>query len=86
MDRVRRDEADVRPVFIDEYLDRHPAAGEVRVRTGAWNTGWHDGTDFLWGAWVPRCHADLDGARNARWPAAAPEPGVTHIIPRVSAA
>ena len=24
----------------------HGAHGEVRVRTAAWNTGWHDGRDF----------------------------------------
>ncbi len=36
----------IRPSFIDEYLDRHGAAGEVTVRTGAWNTGWHHGRDF----------------------------------------
>jgi alpha-amylase/alpha-mannosidase (GH57 family) len=36
----------IRPTFIADYLDRHGAAGEVRVRTGAWNTGWHHGRDF----------------------------------------
>jgi hypothetical protein len=38
--------AGIRPVFVDDYLDRHGAAGEVRVRTGAWNTGWHHGDGF----------------------------------------
>jgi alpha-amylase/alpha-mannosidase (GH57 family) len=37
----------IRPVFITDYLDRHGVAGEVRVRTGAWNTGWHHGRDFM---------------------------------------
>jgi alpha-amylase/alpha-mannosidase (GH57 family) len=37
----------VRPTFIDDYIDRHGVGGEVRVRTGAWNTGWHDGRDFV---------------------------------------
>lgn len=32
--------------FIDDYLDRHSACGEVKVRPGAWNTGWHDGSGF----------------------------------------
>src|SRR6266542_1827548 len=33
--------AGIRPAFIHDYLDRHGAHGEVTVRTGAWNTGWH---------------------------------------------
>ena len=36
----------IRPCFIDDYLDRHGASGEVRARPGAWNTGWHDGSGF----------------------------------------
>jgi alpha-amylase/alpha-mannosidase (GH57 family) len=36
----------VSPAFIGDYLNVHGAQGEVRVRTGAWNTGWHDGRDF----------------------------------------
>lgn len=36
----------IRPVFIDEYLDQHGVLGEVRVREGAWNTGWHNGLNF----------------------------------------
>ncbi|MBT8225354.1 MAG: glycoside hydrolase family 57 [Dactylosporangium sp.] len=36
----------IRPTFIDEYLDTHGASGEVTVRTGAWNTGWHSGQGF----------------------------------------
>jgi hypothetical protein len=47
LDWVRRGETEVRPTFIDEYLDKHGAHGEVRVRTGAWNTGWHHGVGFL---------------------------------------
>lgn len=37
----------VQPVFIDDYLDRYGAHGEVRVGTGAWNTGWHHGHGFM---------------------------------------
>lgn len=37
----------IRPVFIDDYLDRHGAYGEVHVETGAWNTGWHSGHGFV---------------------------------------
>jgi 4-alpha-glucanotransferase len=43
---VRRGETEVRPIFIDEYLKQHGAYGEVRVNTGAWNTGWHHGGGF----------------------------------------
>lgn len=37
----------IRPVFIKDYLARHEPWGEVKVKTGAWNTGWHHGRDFL---------------------------------------
>ncbi len=47
LDRVRaHDSGGVRPVFIHEHLAAHGVHGEVRVRPGAWNTGWHDGTGF----------------------------------------
>jgi hypothetical protein len=46
LQRVRRGETEVRPVFIEDYLQEHGAAGEVRVHTGAWNTGWHSGAGF----------------------------------------
>ena len=49
--RVRDDESGgIRPCFIDDYLDRHGAHGEVIVRPGAWNTGWHHGAGFT--QWV----------------------------------
>lgn len=38
---------DIRPAFIDDYLDHYGAHGEVQVDTGAWNTGWHHGHGFL---------------------------------------
>lgn len=37
----------IRPVFIDDYLNLFGTFGEVRLRTGAWNTGWHDGNEFV---------------------------------------
>ncbi len=47
LDRVRAgDSGRIRPVFIHEHLAVHPPFGEVRIRPGAWNTGWHDGTGF----------------------------------------
>jgi alpha-amylase/alpha-mannosidase (GH57 family) len=46
LEEARKD-ALVRPVFIKDYLDKHGAHGEVKVKSGAWNTGWHHGRDFL---------------------------------------
>lgn len=47
LDQVRRGETEIQPTFIDDYLDRFGAHGVVKVRTGAWNTGWHHGDGFL---------------------------------------
>ena len=47
LDWVRRGETEVEPIFIHDYLDRYGAQGEVTVRSGAWNTGWHHGVDFI---------------------------------------
>jgi hypothetical protein len=47
LERVRQGETEIRPVFIEDYLEQHGAHGEVRVRTGAWNTGSHHGLGFL---------------------------------------
>jgi hypothetical protein len=47
LDRVRRGETDIVPTFIDDYLDQFGGHGEVKVRAGAWNTGWHHGAGFL---------------------------------------
>ena len=47
MQRARaRQSGGIYPSFIDDYLDLNGADGEVTVRTGAWNTGWHHGTGF----------------------------------------
>jgi alpha-amylase/alpha-mannosidase (GH57 family) len=46
LNRLRSGEAQVAPTFIGDYLNVHGVHGEVRVRTGAWNTGWHHGRDF----------------------------------------
>jgi alpha-amylase/alpha-mannosidase (GH57 family) len=46
LDESRKDGL-IRPIFIKDYLDRFGAHGEVTVKTGAWNTGWHHGRDFL---------------------------------------
>jgi alpha-amylase/alpha-mannosidase (GH57 family) len=46
LERFRLGQAPVAPTFISDYLNVHGTHGEVRVRTGAWNTGWHHGRDF----------------------------------------
>ncbi|WP_462320952.1 glycoside hydrolase family 57 [Halochromatium sp.] len=46
LDRVRAGRSVLRPTFIHDYLDTYGAEGEVRIATGAWNTGWHHGTGF----------------------------------------
>ncbi|MGZ3434067.1 MAG: glycoside hydrolase family 57 [Isosphaeraceae bacterium] len=47
LQRVRDSRSEgIRPCFIDDYLDRHGARGEVTVRPGAWNTGRYDGSGF----------------------------------------
>ncbi len=45
--KARHGESNVMPVFIDDYLDRCGAHGQVIVRTGAWNTGFHHGVGFV---------------------------------------
>jgi len=47
LELVRRKETEVQPIFIDDYLNLHGAHGYVRIREGAWNTGWHHGTGFV---------------------------------------
>jgi alpha-amylase/alpha-mannosidase (GH57 family) len=44
--RARSGECNVRPSFVGEYLDRYGAHGRIKVLTGAWNTGWHNGDGF----------------------------------------
>ncbi len=46
LERFRSGGVRLAPTFIGDYLNVHGVHGEVRVRTGAWNTGWHHGRDF----------------------------------------
>lgn len=46
LDESRQDGL-IKPTFIKDYVDNHGVFGEVRVKTGAWNTGWHHGTGFV---------------------------------------
>lgn len=85
LERVRRGETEIEPIFIHDYLDRYGAHGEVTVKTGAWNTGWHHGEGFVqWTgsddqkAGLARIHqvsADFHGIRERVSRAAAPPPG-----------
>jgi alpha-amylase/alpha-mannosidase (GH57 family) len=47
LNRARKGECNIRPSFITEYLDKFGASGQVKVKTGAWNTGWHSGENFV---------------------------------------
>jgi alpha-amylase/alpha-mannosidase (GH57 family) len=74
VERVRSDQSGgIRPTFIDDYLARHGAHGEVSIVPGAWNTGWHHGTDFVqWtGSQLQRDAltrvAELSQAVDAAW-------------------
>lgn len=82
LERVRAGTAGVSPTFISDYLNIHGVYGEVRVDTGAWNTGWHHGTGFT--QWTgSQDQKDLIGAlpaiskavHDARWHAG--EHGIT---------
>jgi hypothetical protein len=77
LERVRAHQSGgIRATFIDDYLDAYGAHGEVSVRTGAWNTGWHHGTGFVqWtGSWAQREAlgrvARVSQAVHAAWSAA----------------
>ena len=47
LDAARASQEAVQPSFIHDYIERYGVFGEVKVNTGAWNTGWHDGIDFI---------------------------------------
>ncbi len=47
LERVRAGDDRLRPTFIADYLDTYGASGRVRVHSGAWNTGDHDGRGFV---------------------------------------
>ena len=47
LERLRAGQSGVAPTFIAAYLNTYGPMGEVRVATGAWNTGWHDGRGFI---------------------------------------
>lgn len=47
MEKARTGEHAIRPIFVKDYLDQFGAGDEVVVGPGAWNTGWHNGRDFV---------------------------------------
>lgn len=53
MEKARTGETTIQPIFIKDYLSRFGVGGEVTVGPGAWNTGWHDGRDFVQWAGTP---------------------------------
>ena len=59
LETVRAGGSPIAPTFISDYLRTHGTQGEVRVRTGAWNTGWHHGRDFTQWTGSPRQQAAL---------------------------
>jgi len=64
MEQVRAGQSAVSPTFISDYLNAHGTHGEVRVNTGAWNTGWHDGHDFMQWTGSERQQATLRAVRE----------------------
>jgi len=83
LEQARAETATIRPTFIHEYLDRHGVHGEVNVRTGAWNTGWHHGREFT--QWtgsqaqkdtLARVHSLSKAIHDTRWQAG--EKGLLH--------
>jgi 4-alpha-glucanotransferase len=47
LQNVRTSQTNIRPTFISDYLNTYGAKGYVNVKTAAWNTGWHNGVDFV---------------------------------------
>ncbi len=47
VNKIRNNWTKIRPSFINDYIDRFGAYGEVKIIEGAWNTGWHDGKGFV---------------------------------------
>jgi hypothetical protein len=76
----------IRPTFIHDYLDRHGPHGEVTIRPGAWNTGWHHGSGFTqWtGSHAQRAALDRVAVTSQAVHAARQDAGPQH--PAVEAA
>ena len=58
-----RSDGTIRPTFIHDYLEQYGTHGEVTIKTGAWNTEWHDGRDFTQWTGSPSQKASLHRLR-----------------------
>jgi alpha-amylase/alpha-mannosidase (GH57 family) len=47
LDAARASQQAVQPTYIHDYIKEYGVHGEVSVDTAAWNTGWHDGKEFI---------------------------------------
>lgn len=47
LESARASDQAVQPAYIHDYINQYGPFGEVTVNTGAWNTGWHNGIDFI---------------------------------------
>ncbi|MGR8934289.1 MAG: glycoside hydrolase family 57 [Gammaproteobacteria bacterium] len=47
LNAARADRGAIQPCYIHDYINKYGVFGEVVVNTGAWNTGWHHGVDFI---------------------------------------
>lgn len=47
LENVKNGTSPISPVFINDYLNQFGASKRVNVKTAAWNTGWHNGKDFV---------------------------------------
>ncbi len=47
LEKRRSQQSVIQPMFIHEYIREHGVLGEVEIETAAWNTGWHNGKDFV---------------------------------------
>lgn len=47
LESARASDKAVQPTYIHDYINQYGPFGEVTVNTGAWNTGWHNGIDFI---------------------------------------
>lgn len=47
LNAARDSQEAIQPCYIHDYINKHGVFGEVAVNTGAWNTGWHHGVDFI---------------------------------------
>lgn len=47
LDAAKQSQESIQPTFIHDYIKKYGVYGEVKVDTAAWNTGWHNGKDFV---------------------------------------